>query len=225
MLTKIATEEGFQIGRLPQEYAGYYATVDTQSKSDQLRAVRCVDDRPVIEEEKDSTLEPQIPGSSYGLVDALKILTGVSEEEAITRVQMVLRELGYAFSTHEHCGYLDLTERKDNPLGISAPLNAQQRLTRVDDDIDGITLHLKGEHAAGALALINTDSSTRFNTTQAVTEGHPAFNLDYGFTKQVEDALVAHGQDKLTGQFANQVARLYLRTIKALTGTSTVYIH
>ncbi|MCL5019010.1 MAG: hypothetical protein M1426_00830 [Patescibacteria group bacterium] len=221
MLTKIATEEGFQIEQLPPEYAGYFIPVVNQPQG-QLKAVRCVDDRPVIEEEKEEALEPQIPGSSYSLVDALKMLTGVSEEEAITQIQMVSRELGYAFSTHDHCGYLKLAgDSKVNALRLTETQPPDQRFTRVD----GITLHLVGEHATNAIAVINTAISARFNTTQAVNEGRPAFNFDYHFAQQAEDALVSHGQEKLAGQFASQVTRLYLRTIKALTGASTVYLY
>lgn len=224
MLIKIAAEEKFQVEQLPQEYAGYYISVENQSATERLKAIRCVDDRPVIEAEAEEALGPQIPGSSYGLVDALKFLTHVSEEDAITQIQIVLKELGYAFSTHEHCGYLGLAEKEDNPLQISETLEAHQRFTRVDA-IPGVSLHLKGEHAHGALAIINLDFSTRFNSAEAVSAQQPAFNFDYHFAQQVEDTLVNSGQNNLAGQFANQVTRLYLKTIKELTHANTVYFH
>lgn len=230
-IKQIAVNEGFIVKKLPSEYQQFFLKTDFRKKTPHLRAVRCVDDRSSINSQKNYDLDPQIPGCWYGLVDAYKNFTYASEEKAQLTVAVVLNRLGFAPTTHGHCGYLGIVANEDNESVLQVETQSQQQREKQvkQRGKNGIKLELVGEHFPRAIAIINLQKNQAFNTRGTVVANKPGFNFDYLFSQMVEQQLVKDGYQNLQNQFADQVLRLYLRTIKKLTRSRTtppaVYLH
>lgn len=205
-LSQVAREEGIKLQELPATYNKYYVAV----KSERLR---CVDERVLTEKYSEYDTTPQTPGNDWSLVDTLMIFTGMDEMEASQSVQTTLSSMGLNPTSHEHCGYLKL-----------ASLNGEARKEVTAHTPNGVIEEYIGEHIPEALAIINFQEGTTFNSRQANNENSPAFNNDYWFAKKFGEAQEIRKRTLKSGvEFANSVARLYFRTIKTLTHSDTIY--
>lgn len=206
ILSRVAREEGMKLQELPENYNKYYLEAN-------IERLRCVDERVLTEKYSEYDTTPQTPGNDWSLVDTLMIFTGMNEMEASQLVQTTLSSMGLKPTSHEHCGYLKL-----------ASLNGETRKEATAHSPNGVIEEYVGEHIPQALAIINLQEGTTFNCRGANKENSPAFNNDYWFAKKFGEAEGIRKRTLKSGEeFANSVARLYFRTIKALTYSDTIY--
>lgn len=205
-LSQVAREEGIKLQELPVSYNKYYVAANN-------KRLRCVDERVLTDEYSEYDTTPQTPGNDWSLVDTLMAFSGIDEVEASQLVQTTLTSMGLNPTSHEHCGYLKL-----------ASLNGEARKEITAHSPNGVVEEYIGEHVQQALAIINFQEGTTFNCREANKENSPAFNNDYWFAKKFgESEEIRKWTLKSGEEFANSVARLYFRTIKALTHSDTIY--
>lgn len=219
-LFEVAKSENITLAEMPNDYQNLFIPVDI--KIDPKRT-RCVDERLLTREFKKYDRTPQIPGNDWSLVDTIRIITHIEEHEAFDLVERTLSGMGFNPTMHKHCGYLNLSLQNPSPLGIPAR-NQEVRKSLFAEANAGKVEHYLGEHVKGAKALINKEEDTTFNTREASSLGKPAFNFDYWFARKFAEA-IQEKTLKSGEEFANEVARLYFRTIKALTRQEQVTIY
>lgn len=172
-----------------------------------LKRIRCVDERQAL----DTSNGVEIPGATYGLVDALKALEGISEDQAWNRI-ISARIPVEAHIDEGHgergCGYAKLVEDEPGTVLAVESIPALQRLQRVYDQGGQVATYI-GEHAP-RIAVTNEKKGWSLDPDQAPHLG--AFSFDawaaeqYGRMLRVRDPrkFKAH----LTQVYQNTVRRL-----------------
>lgn len=181
-----------------------------------IALIRCVDERQAL----DQTNGVEIPGGIYGIIDAIKALTGCTEEEAWQRAEAAGIPMGcHIDQKHgaKGCGYAKLVATQ--PATVLAPeaVPAEDRLHQVNLR-HGMVLTLLGEHHPN-YAVINYRVGFSIDPDQANADGLGIFNLDVWACTAYAIRLGLDAE-----KFANHMIEVYKRTVTALTGITEFVI-
>jgi hypothetical protein len=173
-----------------------------------LELIRCVDERQAL----DATNGVEIPGGIYGVIDAIKVLSGRSEDEAWDYAIAQGVPIGAHIDEHHDalgCGYGRLVEQ--SPSSVLAPesIPAQERLNRVKA-VGGTVMNYVGDHNP-QYALINNRRGRSFDPDQAWEAGFRAFNFDRWAAEAYARRLKLKPK-----QMGDQLENVYKATVRAL---------
>jgi len=175
-----------------------------------LDIVACVDER---QDKIDGNNGVKFPGGTYGIVDAIKTLTGSTEEEAWDKAQKAGIPMGAHTDSHHGelgCGYGRLVQTAPESVGAAGAVPVADRFQRVTD-AHGTAPMLYGEHAP-THATINYKEGLSIDPDQAVPAGFGIFNYDYWAAKDFGKRL---GIDPVA--FADHLKDVYTKTVTTLT--------
>jgi hypothetical protein len=184
-----------------------------------VKKILCIDERPRLEQIR----APHIPGAAYGLVDALKTILGISEEEAWQRLISAGISLDVHTDDHHNeepglgCGYAGKVQNKPVSVGVSQAVNAQERFEFARDN-GGQVLHYTGPHNPTG-AVINNYPDMTIDQTSAWNDGRGVFVYDrwavlrYAALMNVDP-----------GRLEHQVELEFRMTIKTLAGIDNVIV-
>ncbi len=171
----------------------------------------CVDERANVQH---ITHGVEVPGGIYGILDAIKALTGASEEEA----RRLVKKAGLPIDAHddEHhgargCGYGKLVETEPETVMAVEAVPAEERFAWVQQH-DGTILHYIGEHNP-THAIINHRSGLTIDPEHAAQDGFGAFSCDLWAIPAFAQKLGIDPQ-KMT----DHIEQVYRRTVTALGG-------
>lgn len=172
--------------------------------------IRCVDERHA----SFPTNGVQVPGAIYGVVDAVKVLQIVSEDEAwqrVTRAGIPLEAHDDNHAGARGCGYAKQVETDPASVGAPEKILASDRLSRVVK-AHGKILHYEGKHQA-THATLNWREGFTLSPERALAEGRGVFNCDLWALRQYAARLELDA-DQLT----NHITAVYRQTVTALSG-------
>lgn len=173
-------------------------------------AIRCVDERQGTE----AIAGAGIPGGSYGIIDAIKHLAGVTEEEAWQRAIAAGIPMGAHVDEHHGmlgCGYGKLVETAHEKVMAPERIAVSDRHKKVSD-AGGKVLTLVGDHHP-THAVINDRAGTSISPDLASKDGLGVFVYDKWAARHFGELL---GFDAT--QFADHMENVYKKTVTALTG-------
>ena len=178
-----------------------------------IAKLRCVDERPE-KIKKTGEKGVQFPGGYYGIIDAIKYLTGCTEEEARMRAQKANIPLGIHDDEHHGalgCGYGKLVQTE--PATVLAPeaVDVHDRFAYVNAQEGSEVLTLTGDHNP-IYAVVNYQEGTTVNSPAAVAAGVGSFNYDYWAGMKLGKQL-GLGEKK----FADHLLTVYQNTVMRLT--------
>lgn len=178
-----------------------------------INLIRCVDERQAT----DATNGVEIPGGIYGIIDAVKVLANVSEDEAWRMVRVAGIPFGAHVDDHHGargCGYANKVE--NDPQAVLAPekVVAQERLDRVRQ-ANGVVMHYLGEHHA-THATINFREGFSFDPDKASEHGLGVFNCDAWAVGEYAQRLGMN-----PNVMEEHMIRIYKATVTALTGITS----
>jgi hypothetical protein len=172
--------------------------------------IRCVDERQAT----DPTNGVQIPGGIYGIVDAVKVLANVTEDEAWTMVRESQIPIDAHIDDHhgaQGCGYASKIENKPHAVLAQESVAAQERLDRVQK-AGGSVLHYVGEHHP-THATINYRSGVTLDPSIASRDGLGIFNCDAWAVTPIATRLGLDPQ-----RMEDHIVRMFKATVTELTG-------
>lgn len=178
--------------------------------------IRCVDERQAI----DNTNGVEIPGGTYGLIDAIKFLTGRSEEDAWALAFACGIPLGVHTDEYHGplgCGYAKLVEVNYKAVLAVESVPAILRLGRIEQ-AGGTVLTLLGDHAP-THAVVNKRYGCSLDPDQAVAEGLGIFNFDKWAAYEFGKMLRVN-----PSRFSTHLEDVYRHTVTALTGITEFLI-
>ena len=255
IVSLVAKEEGFTIESLEQRFSKYYVPVDNKSGR------RCVDGRKPLEfygdgkvtDYKDNSYTgSQLAGGSAGEVSALRLVTGLSENEAQEVVMTTDYKQGFRLGNHndnkhgkitselelsqriDGCGDQDKSSQGALPMYESLKLDQEVKQARVNwiKEKGGLYLTLGGSHEEKA-AVINLTDGITFDTKQAVLAEESVFNQDvreaWKLAPELFQELPLEVKEKIKEadfqyQMTEALIRNYLQTLKALNGPNKLQI-
>lgn len=242
-LQQLADELGFTVKEMKSNLSNHYIPVDS-SQGD-----RCVDDRrdkpidnyPYDQGEYNGR---QFPGGTFGIIGALRVVTGMKEKEAQDLVVRAYRKRGWKIGDHiddEHGQITDLEKLEKRTKGCGnqdairagkvgiysfvAPEEVDSRFELIKRE-RGYLPVLTGEHEAVG-AGINLKKGTTFNPKSAVPKKESIFNLDLleveGVAKELWQELDSRQkqdqtEESFVSSFLRTVIKDYLQTLAALNG-------
>jgi len=175
-----------------------------------INRTRCVDERQAL----NNTNGVQIPGGIYGIIDAIKHVSGVTEEDAWKRAH----DAGIPIDGHidEHhgakgCGYARLVEEEPQTVLAPESVEAQKRLEKIQK-AGGSVLTLLGDHHP-THALINHKENFSLDPIKATQDGFGIFNFDMWAAKKFGEKLNLNSDE-----FASHLETVYKHTVTKLTG-------
>lgn len=182
-----------------------------------IALIRCVDERQAV----DNTNGVEIPGGTYGIIDAIKYFKpNITEEEA----WKLAKEKGIPFGGHidQHhgakgCGYGRLVEEKPEIVRARENIPAADRLRRIQENKDGKIQTLLGDHHP-THAVINHRKDFSIDPDKAYKDKLGIFNFDKWAAKIFGELLGFDGD-----AFADHLEDVYKRTVTELTGITTFY--
>lgn len=173
-----------------------------------MTKLRCVDERKA-----NQTNGVQIQGASSGIVDALKVVLNMSEDDAWNLVKQKGLPLdGHDDNSHGPlgCGYNKKVETDHAVVLAPEEVPAASRLERIDA---ACVLHYQGEHTP-MHATINFVPDTTLDTNRILSEGQGTFNLDaWSLVSYAQKLELSHNQ---TAQFVSHIVDSYKATVTAL---------
>ena len=176
------------------------------------KKTRCVDERePDAKTVNDGIA---IPGATFGIIDAIKTLTGASEEEAWDRATKAGIPMNGHDDTHhgpKGCGYERLVEEEPASVLAVESVPAATRKAKLEEE-HGTVITLLGDHQPTE-AIINYREGTTIDTKKAVNEHRGIFDLDAWALSAMAEKL---GID--TNVFTAHVIDVYKHTVTKLTG-------
>ncbi len=175
-----------------------------------LDTIRCVDERQAI----DASNGVEFPGGIYGIIDEIKRLSGCSEDEAWEKARQANIPLDDHIDEHhgaKGCGYARLVEEQHETVLAPESVPAQKRLEKIQQ-LGGKIQTLLGEHHP-THAVINHRIHTSIDPDQATENGLGIFNFDKWAAKVFGERLGFDPQ-----KFADDLEKVYRRTVTALTG-------
>jgi Cadmium carbonic anhydrase repeat len=94
-----------------------------------LKKIQCIDERPIAEGQVDGI---HLPGGVYGLVDGLKEVLHISEDDAWQRIEKAGIPLDVHTDNHheipgEGCGYAGKVQDAPDQVGVSESVSATSR--------------------------------------------------------------------------------------------------
>ena len=183
-----------------------------------ISIVACVDERP---DRIDNMNGVEFPGGTYGIIDAIKVLTGCTEEQAWERAQAAGIPMG-AHSDEHHgvkgCGYGKLVETEPGTVLAPEAVQVEKRHARIEA-AGGVLPVLHGEHAP-THATINYRGGTSIDPDLAVAGGFGIFNYDYWAA--LDYALLLKIEPE---RFAEHLKEVYVRTVMRLTNGALHTFH
>jgi len=250
----VVEEEGFKTEILPNDFEKYYVSIDHQSGR------RCVDGRQPITEYQNEATEyadnnytgGQFAGGSNGELGALRVVTGLGEDEARGVLTRVCSKRGIRLGNHNDDGHGEIKEKEELsnrtkgcgnqdklaegelPMYEDLGINKAIQIARIDwiKEQGGLFPALAGSHEEKGTG-INLAGGTTFDTKTAVNEESSIFNLDvrqmYEFAPDIYEELPDEVKRQIkTEDFRKQmvkaVVRDYLQTLKALGGSEIVWL-
>ncbi len=179
------------------------------------KKTRCIDER----KPKRAPTDPKndgvaIPGATEGIIDAIKTLKHLSEEEA----WKLASDAGIPMNGHEDehhgtkgCGYRKLVETDPTSVLAVEAVPAETRRTTLTQ-AGGDIITLQGDHKPTE-AIINYRAGTTIDTERAVNENRGIFDLDAWALPDMAEKL---GIDK--DVFTAHMINVYKHTVTKLTG-------
>lgn len=172
--------------------------------------IRCVDERQA----EDATNGVEIPGGIYGIIDAIKAIKGLTEEQAWQLAQESDIPIDAHVDDHHGasgCGYAKLVETDPSKVGAPEAILAKQRLERVRQ-AGGNILHYIGDHKP-THATINNRTGFSLDPDQAMIDGLGVFNYDAWAAREYANRLNINPE-----KFAKHIENVFKQTVTALTG-------
>ena len=185
-----------------------------------LTKLRCVDER---KEQKETQGEKgvQFPGAYYGIVDAIKHITGITEEEAREKAKQAHIPFSIHDDTHHGalgCGYGKLVQTEPETVLAPEAVDVTNRYAYVKTQEGANILTLVGDHNP-MYALVNYHEGTTLDSPRAVDGGVGSFNYDYWAGIELGKLLGIDGK-----QFADHLLKVYQNTVMRLTnGAITIF--
>lgn len=174
--------------------------------------LQCVDERQTVE---DTTNGVEIPGAIYGIIDAVKALKGISEQEARELIEKSGIPIGAHVDEHhgeKGCGYARLVETSPARVSAIEAVLAADRLNWVKQT-KGPILHYVGEHHP-THATITRRGGFSIDSDQAWKDkGFGIFNCDVWIAGEFAKKL---GIDPK--QMMDHMEKVYRQTVTALSG-------
>ena len=183
----------------------------------------CIDERPKIEPVQRAI---RLPGAIYGLIDAIKSVGHLSEDEAWT----LAKERGIPMDAHtddhhhegnegEGCGMATTVQNKPDVIGVVESVPANDRLKRAKLN-GGRIFHYTGGHRP-THAVLNFVPETTVDQQKAWNDGYGPFVCDLWAIPGIANKL---GLDEnATMDF---MKNLFLKTVNHLApGTPLVELH
>jgi len=178
----------------------------------------CIDERQIEEDNKTNPVN--LPGATYCLVDALKVLYRYSENDAWD----VLKKVGIPITTHidnhissEHeglgCGYAMLVETNPKKVFAVEPIKSVVRLLKVNC-VGGEVLHYLNNHQAKA-AVINYKQGTSIDQDELPILG--LFSCDVWAAKYYAQFIKQYDEKIDPQKFADHIEKVFISTVKTLT--------
>lgn len=188
--------------------------------------VRCIDERPeksADASQPDGAKGVQFPGGYYGIIDAIKALSGCTEEEARQRAREANIPLGIHDDEHHGilgCGYGKLVQTEPTTVLAPEAVDVTSRFDFVTSQENHEVFTLIGEHNP-TYALINHREGKTIHSAQAVAAHVGSFNYDYWAALKYGSQLRFDPQ-----QFADHMLAVYQKTVIRLTNgaITTFYI-
>lgn len=156
----------------------------------------CVDERQLSDGTPPDTLNGvEVPGAIYGILDMIKTLAHVSEDEA----RNIVLQSGIPIAAHvdDHhrgqkgCGYAGKVESAPESVLANEPISESDRLAWVREN-DGIVLAYVGEHDP-KFAVINFRRGKSIDSDQAMAAGIGIFNFDAWAVREYVDRINESG--------------------------------
>lgn len=173
--------------------------------------LRCVDERIAKDTVNNGVA---VPGATYGIIDAIKMLASVDEETAWT----IAREAKIPINGHtdEHhgaqgCGYGKLVELEPGTVLAYESVPAENRKARIEQG-NGEILTLLGDHHPTE-AIVNYKEGTTIDTKRATEGGRGIFCFDAWAMPEMAQKLHLDPDT-----FANHMLNVYKKTVTKLTG-------
>ncbi len=173
--------------------------------------VACIDERV---NDEHATNGIKIPGGTYMMLDSLKALAGMSEQEAREAVIRAKLPIGAHVDEHHHdrgCGYAKLVETKPQVVSATESVPASDRLAWVERH-HGTILHYVGDHKP-THAVINHKRLFTIDPEKASQQGIGPFGIDLW---AVEDWAKRLGVDPHA--LAEHVEKVFRQTVTELSG-------
>lgn len=175
-----------------------------------INTLNCVDER-----QSDGVPNGvEIPGGIFGVVDAVKTLNHLGEDEAWSRVVKAGIPLGAHVDDHHAengCGYANLVETNPKAVYATEAISAKDRIKRLRD-LGGSVVTYQGHHKP-THAVINLRHNVSFDPDAANGAGLGIFNFDKWATEEFARRLKIN-----PNRFANHLEQVYRSTVTTLTG-------
>lgn len=176
--------------------------------------IRCIDERRFSPDSNGI----QIQGGTYGLLDALKKILNISEEEART----IIIAKGIPLGAHTHvdlaelgCGYAAKVQSDPTSVGAVEAVSAEDRLNWIRAN-GGEVLVYTDEHDP-QLAIINYKYGKTLDTNSAMGNGIGIFNFDAWAVPNLAKKLDI--PDTSITNFTSLVVENYRNTVNTLAGS------
>jgi len=175
-----------------------------------IKKIRCIDER---KGEIPAQGEIAIPGGIYGIIDAIKHISGCSEDQAWQKAKAA----GIPLDGHidedygaNGCQYGKLAENQHDAIMAPEAIPVEQRLNRIKTEGGTIQI-LKGNHHP-THAVINSREGCTINTDTANADNLGIFNFDMWAVKKFAEML-----DLDANQFSSHLEQVYKKTVMVLT--------
>lgn len=146
-----------------------------------INTLLCVDERQLSEgSPPDAKNGVEVPGAIYGILDMIKSLTGVNEDEARKIVIRSGIPIAAHVDDHHHgqkgCGYAGKVETDPESVLASESITEENRLQWVQQH-GGTVMEYTGVHNP-SYAVINFRPEKSIDSDQAMARGIGIFNFD-----------------------------------------------
>ncbi len=180
----------------------FYGQADTS-------LIACIDERPIDEQ----TNGVKTVGATDGVLDAYKIVTGATEEEARAAYEASGLPFG-GHTDHHHgvkgCGYRNKVETAPELVGAPEAVAAENRYAWITSHPKAFAPVYSGEHKPVA-AIINKKKGTTLYQSRSYPNGMGAFNLDVWHLNEMAEKLKVDPQ-----KFTEAMTTLFKNTVEAL---------